>query len=70
MDRANPSGKSVQPGISIRNGPMEEMDVDEPATNGNVTGKRKARQSLSNGHTYKEASSDEEDNKPLVRRGN
>ncbi len=71
MDRANPSADTVQPGISLRYGPLEEMDVDElptkgMQTNSNVTGKRKARQGLSNGTTYKEASSDEEDDKPLV----
>ncbi|KAI9879702.1 MAG: DNA topoisomerase 1 [Pleopsidium flavum] len=72
MDRANPSGDTVQPGISLRNGPLEETDLDEPTkgvqTNGNNTGKRKARQNLTNGNTYKEASSDEEDDKPLSKR--
>jgi DNA topoisomerase-1 len=63
MDVETPSSDQVQPGISIRNGPME---VDEPQTNGNAHGKRKSRGSLPNGKTYKDASS-EEDDKPLVR---
>ena len=71
MDKAYPSGNTVQPGISLRNGPVEEMDVDEPPTkgiqsNGAANGKRKGRQTLSNGKGYKEATSDEEDDKPLV----
>ena len=69
MDKANPSGDHAEPGISIRHGPVEEMEVDPPAvapkTNGAVNGKRKGRQSISK--NYKEASSDSEDNKPLVR---
>lgn len=71
MDKAYPSGDAVQPGISLRNGPVEEMDVDQLPTkgtqpNGAVNGKRKGRQSLSNGKSYKESTSDEEDDKPLV----
>jgi DNA topoisomerase-1 len=64
MDRESPSGDHVMPGVSIRNGPME---VDEPSTNGNANGKRKSRASLTNGKSYKDASSSEEDDKPLVR---
>ena len=72
MDKSLPSGKHVQPGISIRNGPIDEMDIDKPATkelkkNGLVAGKRKGRQSMGNGQTCKEMSSDEDDSKPLVR---
>lgn len=67
MDVETPSSDQVQPGISIRNGPMA-MEVDEPQTNGNANGKRKSRGSLPNGKTYKDASSSsEEDDKPLVR---
>ena len=71
MDKASsPEGDLIH-GISIRNGPMEEMEIDGPAkstkTNGASTGKRKSRQSLTNGKSYKESSSDaEEDDKPLV----
>lgn len=66
MDKQVPSNGHVEPGISIRMGPVDDMDVDAPATNG-ANGKRKARGSLSNGKTYKDASSSEEDDKPLVR---
>lgn len=68
MDKQIPSNGQLEPGISLRNGPVDEMDVDAPATNGAANGKRKSRPSLSNGKSYKEASSsDEEDSKPLVR---
>ena len=67
LDKANPAAKNAAPGISIRNGPVDMMDVDPPHMNG-TNGKRKARNSTGVGKTYKEASdSEEEDEKPLVR---
>ncbi|KAF2277425.1 uncharacterized protein EI97DRAFT_432302 [Westerdykella ornata] len=68
LDKESPSGQRTHPGVSIRFGPMEPMDVDETQTNGNVNGKRKSRGSLTNGKSYKEASSSEEDEKPLSKR--
>lgn len=65
LDKELPSNGHVEPGVSIRMGPVEDMDVDSPATNANLNGKRKARTSLTNGKSYKEESSD--DDKPLVR---
>jgi DNA topoisomerase I len=57
------------PGISIRNGPVEEMEIDTPV-NGHTNGKRKARASLrgsiSKQKSYKEATSDDDDDEPLV----
>jgi hypothetical protein len=67
MDKQVPSNGHVEPGISIRMGPVDPMEVDEPATNGNANGKRKARNSITNSKSYKDASSSEEDDKPLVR---
>ena len=67
MDKANPDAENAAPGISIRNGPLEEMDIDESkATEIQTNGKRKSRHS--NAKSYKEASEDddEEDDKPLV----
>lgn len=68
IDKANPPVEGGATGISIRNGPMEEMDIDEPPTNGNLTSKRKARSSMTNGRSYKEASDEEEEDEgaPLV----
>ena len=73
MDKANPAPSRALPGISIRNGPVDEMDVDGPdgndlPVNGTATGKRKARQSLTNGKSknYKEVSSGEGEDEPLV----
>jgi DNA topoisomerase-1 len=67
MDKQVPSNGHVEPGISIRMGPVDEMDVDAPSTNGAANGKRKARNSITNTKSYKDASSSEEDDKPLVR---
>lgn len=71
VDKANPAPKNAAPGISIRHGPIVEMEIDEPVVNGtdvngNASGKRKARNSTGQRKSYKEAS-DEEDEKPLVR---
>lgn len=65
MDAEIPSNGHVEPGISIRMGPVDDRDVDAPATNGNANGKRKARNSVTNGKSYKDASGSEHD-KPLV----
>lgn len=72
MDKASSSNPPLQQGISIRNGPMEEMEVDGPVTkdaktNGGPTNKRKSRQSMTNGKSYKEGNNEaDEDDKPLV----
>ena len=60
MDKANPPAIHGAPGISIRNGPADEMDIDEPTMNGNANGKRKVRGSMGNVKSYKEASDEEE----------
>ncbi|KAL6168328.1 DNA topoisomerase 1 [Exserohilum turcicum] len=67
MNAEIPSNGHVEPGISIRMGPIDEskMDVDAPETNGNTNGKRKARTSVANSKSYKDASSSEDDDKPL-----
>ncbi|KAK4629157.1 DNA topoisomerase 1 [Fulvia fulva] len=64
MDKQNgETNGAALPGISIANGPVEDMDVDKPTSNG----KRKA--SMTNGNSYKEASeSDDEDDVPLKKR--
>lgn len=69
MDAETPSNGHIEPGISIRMGPVhnDKMDIDAPETNGNAGGKRKSRSSITNGKSYKDASSSEEDAKPLVR---
>ena len=64
MDKQAPSNGHIEPGISIRMGPVDGMDVDTP--NGTANGKRKSRGSIPTA-TYKEQSgSDEDDDKPLV----
>ena len=68
MDKANPPAAHAAPGISIRNGPVDEMEIDGPVLNGNANGKRKARRSMGNVKSYKEASEEDgEEGKPLVR---
>ena len=60
MDRAVPKGDNSRAGISIRNGPVEEMDVDSPV---NGAAKRKSRGSLPKVN-YKDGSDSESE--PLV----
>lgn len=67
MDKANPPTTNGAIGISIRNGPVEEINVDEPQTNGHLSSKRKARKSVTNGNSYKDASEESGDDAPLVR---
>ncbi|KAF2025223.1 hypothetical protein EK21DRAFT_104108 [Setomelanomma holmii] len=69
MDKQLPASNGhVEPGISIRMGPVDDkMVVDEPATNGTANAKRKARSSITNGKSYKNASSSDDD-KPLNKR--
>lgn len=63
MDAANKPAKHAAPGISIRNGPVEDMDIDGPT---GINGKRKARASIGNGVSYKDESDESDDTKPLV----
>lgn len=63
MDRAQPASNGAV-GISIRNGPVEEMDIEQPKVNGHSSTKRKARASTSK--SYREDSDGSED-APLVR---
>jgi DNA topoisomerase I len=73
MDSGTSSpNRPLNPGLSVRMGPVDDMDVDSPAekangANGQANGKRKARTSTGTTKSYKEASSSEEDDKPLVR---
>lgn len=64
MDEQLPTNGHVKPGVSMANGPITEMDIDRPLSNG--TSKRKA--SLPNGKTYKDDSDSEGDNIPLNKR--
>jgi hypothetical protein len=68
MDKALPSARAgaVMPGVSLRNGPVEEIDTPMPdITNGVV--KRKARESTVR-PSYAEAETSDDD-MPLVREG-
>ncbi|KAH7364539.1 putative DNA topoisomerase 1 [Rhexocercosporidium sp. MPI-PUGE-AT-0058] len=68
MDQAIPS-TSAPAGVSVRNGPVieENMDVDGPTTNGNA--KRKSRASISK-PVYKDGTDEDsdEDSVPLAKR--
>lgn len=63
MDESASKSKPSAPGISIRNGPIDDdsMDIDQP----NGTAKRKSRSSISNNVSYKD-NSDSDDEIPLV----
>lgn len=66
MDKSAPAEGQTAPGISLAMGPVENMDVDKPTTNGTTNSKRKA--SLPNGKTYKDDSDSEDDDVPLQKR--
>ncbi|KAK1636544.1 eukaryotic DNA topoisomerase I [Colletotrichum phormii] len=66
MDRTASKARAAPPGLSIRNGPIEDddaMDVDGPSTNG----KRKSRSSLPKVN-YKDETEDSDDDAPLAKR--
>ena len=54
------------PGISVAMGPVKEMEVDKPVTNGTTAGKRKS--SMPNGKSYKDATDSDDDDVPLQKR--
>lgn len=67
LDKAVPSGKTVEPGISLHNGPADDMDLGGSShrpgvSNGVSSSKRKSRTSLPK--SYKDESSDEDE--PIV----
>ena len=68
MDKKLPSNGTVQPGISLANGPVSEdtnmKDVNGSMTNGAAPVKRKARESLARPKYADSESSD--DDQPLV----
>lgn len=70
MAKGGDQVNGVKPGISLSNGPVEEMDIDKPFTNGTTNGmtngKRKA--SLANGKSYKEESESDDDDVPLQKK--
>ncbi|KAG9975326.1 hypothetical protein KCU78_g22725, partial [Aureobasidium melanogenum] len=57
MDDTDTSMGELNPGVSLRMGPVDEMEVDPPATNGNGT----KRKSAMNGKSYKDATESEDD---------
>ncbi len=63
MDRSIHSNGHIDPGVSLRMGPVEEMELDEGHRTNGANGKRKAR---TNGAIYKEASGSEDEDLPLV----
>jgi DNA topoisomerase-1 len=52
---------TLNPGISLRNGPVDEMDVDTPATANGIK-----RKSSMNGKSYKDNTESDDDDVPLV----
>jgi len=69
MDKEVPTNGHIDAPVSIRHGPVEKMDINTPArTNGAASSKRKSRGSLTNGKSYKEASSSESDEQPLSKK--
>jgi len=61
MDNAAPSNGHVEPGISMRNGPVEQE-----ATGGAVKVNGASKRKASMGKSYATAASDSDDDVPLV----
>ncbi|KAH6637951.1 DNA topoisomerase 1 [Boeremia exigua] len=66
MDKQLPANGHVEPGISIRMGPVDAMDVDAP--NGTANGKRKSRGSIPTASYKDRSGSEDDDDKPLSKR--
>lgn len=68
---ANPPAKatngSVDPGLSIRFGPVQDKDVDMEDADARGVSKRKSRASIDKKKTYTEPESSDDDDQPLVR---
>lgn len=71
METSTPSNGHVESGLSVRNGSVENGDVDMkdagPAENGTGPSKRKSRTSAGSRKSYADMESSDEDDKPLVR---
>ncbi|GAB7348823.1 hypothetical protein MBLNU459_g7535t1 [Dothideomycetes sp. NU459] len=51
----------VQPGVSLRMGPVEDMEVDEPTSAGATNGTKRRASSMANGKNYKEETASDDD---------
>lgn len=58
---------SVDPGVSIRFGPVQDKDVDMEDVDAHGVSKRKSRASIDKKKTYAEPESSDDDDQPLVR---
>ena len=68
MEDATETNGHVDPGVSVRFGPVKNEDVDmEDAGNARGAGKRRSRTSVDQKKSYAEPESSEEENQPLVR---
>ncbi|KAL1609290.1 DNA topoisomerase 1 [Nothophoma quercina] len=68
MDKQVPSNGHVEPGISIRMGPVDEDKMDVDAPNGSANGKRKSRGSIPTANYKEQSGSEDDDDKPLSKR--
>ena len=66
MDKQVPSNGHVEPGISIRMGPVDDDKMNGDAPNGGMNGKRKSRGSLPTASYKEQSGSEDDDDKPLV----
>ncbi|KAJ5763503.1 hypothetical protein N7533_002184 [Penicillium manginii] len=68
--KASPAGTNgtVEPGVSIRFGPVQDKDVDMEDADAHGVSKRKSRASIDNKKTYAEPESSDEDDQPLSKR--
>lgn len=66
---ASPRGPNgdVDPGVSIRFGPVQDKDVDMKDADARGVSKRKSRTSIDHKKSYAEPKSSDDDDQPLVR---
>ena len=68
MEDATETNGHVDPGVSVRFGPVKNEDVDmQDAGNARGTGKRRSRTSVDQNKSYAEPDSSGEEDQPLVR---
>lgn len=68
MEDATETNGHVDPGVSVRFGPVKNEDVDmDDAANAHGASKRRSRTSVGQKQSYAEPESSEEEDQPLVR---
>ena len=65
MNKETPSNGHVEPGVSLRNGPVQDTEMQDAPTAAQTNGVHSKRKAFT-GKSYKPESDSEEDDVPLV----